>query len=315
MSSALKASISLHEDSPAAAALSERLGAWSDANRQQIESALEQRFNLCTQVPAALLEPMRYATLGGGKRLRALLVLATAQACGGSHMQAMSAACAVEALHAYSLVHDDLPCMDDDALRRGKPTCHIQFGEALALLAGDALQTIAFEWLAESTLSESIRLRQLQALAKAAGAAGMAGGQAIDLIHVGQPMDVNALLTMHRMKTGALIAASVTLGALCAQADERVDVNALEQYAQSIGLAFQVIDDIIDVEADSATLGKTAGKDALHNKPTTVSLLGLTEAKRTAASLAHEASSALQSFDDRAWVLRALVQQVIERRS
>ena len=282
---------------------------------QAIEQALIERFAAQTDVPECLLAPMRYATLGGGKRMRGLMVLGAAHAVGVSEGSAMSAACAVEAMHAYSLVHDDLPCMDDDALRRGKPTCHIQFGEAMAMLAGDALQTLAFEWLADSPLRETQKFRQMAVLAKASGARGMAGGQAIDLSVVGQTIKIDELLTMHRLKTGALIAASVKLGALCCENITEKQLAALERFSQSIGLAFQVIDDIIDVEADSATLGKTAGKDAQNNKPTTVSLLGLEQARQTAHALANEAIESLSIFDERAKPLLALARQVIDRRS
>ena len=247
--------------------------------------------------------------------MRALLVLASAQACGASIQQAMPAACAVEAMHAYSLVHDDLPSMDNDDLRRGKPTCHVKFGESMALLAGDALQTLAFEWVGSGDLPAQTQLKQLLILAKSSGAEGMAGGQAIDLAHVGQSMTLDALLTMHRMKTGALIKASVLLGALCSNTLSDEKFSQLERFAKSIGLAFQVIDDIIDVEADTLTLGKTAGKDASNNKPTTVSLLGLQNAKQMAFDLAQEAQDALRTFDEQAWALRALAKQVIERRS
>ncbi|MGC4366365.1 polyprenyl synthetase family protein [Hydrogenophaga sp. R2] len=245
--------------------------------------------------PARLGEAMRYAVLDGGKRLRPLLVLATAEALGGHAEAALRAACAVELIHAYSLVHDDMPCMDNDVLRRGKPTVHVQFGEAQALLAGDALQALAFELLVpgDGSLPPELSARLCRLLALAAGADGMAGGQAVDLASVGVALDQPALEAMHRRKTGALLQASVTMGAATAQATPQQQAD-LAEYGECIGLAFQVVDDILDVTADSATLGKTAGKDAAADKPTFVSLMGLAPAQAYADAVLERAHQALQ---------------------
>ena len=245
---------------------------------------------------------MSYAVVGGGKRLRALLVLASQQAALASSPDpirdeaALRAACAVELIHAYSLVHDDMPCMDNDVLRRGKPTVHVQFGSAQALLVGDALQALAFELLtpSPSPIPEALQARLCGILARASGHAGMVGGQAIDLSSVGQSLDRQRLLQMHQMKTGALLQASVELGAVCGQVSA-ASLSALSQYGRSMGLAFQVIDDVLDVSADSATLGKTAGKDAAQQKPTYVSVLGLEPARLYANQLLQQALSALQN--------------------
>ena len=232
---------------------------------------------------------MRYAVQGGGKRLRPLLALAACQAAGGLPRPALRAACAVEIIHAYSLVHDDMPCMDNDVLRRGKPTVHVQFGQAQALLAGDALQALAFEILTpddEQDTPPAMQAALCRLLARAAGAAGMAGGQAIDLASVGQPLSEERLRAMHRCKTGALLQASVRMGAACAeQALPPAALAALDDYGAAIGLAFQVVDDVLDVTADSQALGKTASKDAAANKPTYVSLMGLPAARRLADEL------------------------------
>nr|WP_302173328.1 farnesyl diphosphate synthase [uncultured Hydrogenophaga sp.] len=245
--------------------------------------------------PARLGEAMRYAVLDGGKRLRPLLVLATAEALGGHPGAALRAACAVELIHAYSLVHDDMPCMDNDVLRRGKPTVHVQFGEAQALLAGDALQALAFELLVpgDGSLPAELSARLCRLLAVAAGADGMAGGQAVDLASVGVALDRAALEAMHRRKTGALLQASVTMGAATAAATPQQQAD-LAEYGACIGLAFQVVDDILDVTADSATLGKTAGKDAAADKPTFVSLMGLAPAQSYADAVLDRAHQALR---------------------
>jgi len=221
---------------------------------------------------------MRYAVLGGGKRLRPLLVYAAAHAFGESGPSLDGSACAVELIHAYSLVHDDLPAMDDDALRRGRPTCHIVFGEAMAILAGDALQALAFEILSNDDGDAAIAIQKQRVLGRACGAEGMAGGQALDLAAVGQTLTLAELEHMHACKTGALIRASVRLGALTAGADTAM-LNLLDRYADALGLAFQVRDDILDVEGDAAVIGKTAGKDAAADKPTFPSIIGL-EASR-----------------------------------
>jgi farnesyl diphosphate synthase len=260
---------------------------------------------------------MRYAVLGGGKRLRPLLALAAAEALGGHPEAALRAACAVELIHAYSLVHDDMPCMDDDVLRRGKPTVHVKFGQAQALLAGDALQALAFELLApaQSDIPAAVQARLCSLLARAAGHAGMAGGQAIDLASVGQALTEQQLRQMHRLKTGALLHASVMMGAACGAAGSGT-TNALDAYGWAIGLAFQVVDDILDVTADSATLGKTAGKDAAQDKPTYVSLLGLERSQHYAAELLEQALRALREGGlGEGGALGALARMVVMRES
>jgi len=283
------------------------LSAWSEARLARVERALEHWVSADSAgdaegcAPAELIASMRYAVLDGGKRLRPLLVLAASQAASGERFDAahtpevaLRAACAVELIHAYSLVHDDLPCMDNDVLRRGKATVHVKFGEAGALLAGDALQAMAFELLTPD--DDAIPARQQAALcrllARAAGSAGMAGGQAIDLSSVGVALTERQLRRMHRLKTGALLQASVMMGAVCGEVSPQAGAE-LMAYGAAIGLAFQVVDDILDVTADSATLGKTAGKDAEHDKPTFVSLLGLARAGDYAQQLLAEALAAL----------------------
>jgi farnesyl diphosphate synthase len=296
---------------------------WSQACLLRVEQALSDGVGV--GAPAGLGEAMRYAVLDGGKRLRPLLVLAARQAVAaadgeasasaGFDEAALRAACAVELIHAYSLVHDDMPCMDNDVLRRGKPTVHVQFGQAQALLAGDALQALAFELLAPegTAVPEPVQARLCRLLARAAGAQGMAGGQAIDLAHVGCGMTEDALRHMHRLKTGALLQASVLMGAHCGNAAPAA-LQALADYGAALGLAFQVVDDILDVTQDSATLGKTAGKDAEQGKPTYVSLLGLERAQAYARELLVQALAALDAAalpDTRA--LAALAQMVVNR--
>lgn len=265
--------------------------------RQQRQSAIEQALSLWVPsgAPAQLGDAMRYAVLDGGKRLRPLLVLAASEAVGGNADAAVRAACAVELIHAYSLVHDDMPCMDNDVLRRGKPTVHVKYGEASALLAGDALQALAFEILLPEDASVPVEMgaRLCRLLALAAGGFGMAGGQAIDLASVGKRLDQSALEDMHRLKTGALLRASLLMGAATGECDETA-WQSLCRFGELIGLAFQVVDDILDVTADSATLGKTAGKDAADDKPTFVSLLGLDASKVYADRLIDDAHAALQ---------------------
>ena len=289
----------------------------SDCQRR-VDSALETLLSSPRPELERLYAAMRYSLFNGGKRVRPLLAYAACEALGGEPEQANAAACAVELIHAYSLVHDDLPAMDDDDLRRGQPTTHKAFDEACAILAGDGLQSLAFEVLADATHNPhgaQLRLAMLSALARAAGPAGMVGGQAIDLGSVGQALDQNALETMHRHKTGALIEASVQLGALASgQADELV-LKALHSYARAIGLAFQVQDDILDVESDTATLGKTQGKDQAHDKPTYPALLGLDAAKAYAQELCEQALHALRPFDQAAEPLRELARYIVERRS
>jgi len=278
--------------------------------------------------PAALREGMRYAVLNGGKRLRPLLVLAAreavaagedASATAGLDDAALRAACAAELIHAYSLVHDDMPCMDNDILRRGKPTVHVQFGEAQALLAGDALQALAFEILTPENAAApaSVQATLCRLLAQAAGYQGMAGGQAIDLASIGMALTEEELRCMHRLKTGALLQGSVMMGAACAAHPlPLVTRNALQTYGAALGLAFQVVDDILDVTADSATLGKTAGKDAAQDKPTYVSLLGLDRSLAYAQELLVQALTALDVSElHNTQALRALADMVVNRSS
>ena len=295
------------------------LDRWSDHWLAIVEDALSRWIN--PQAPAGLGVAMRYAVLDGGKRLRPLLVLAAREAIAHGMADAaldeaaLRAACAVELIHAYSLVHDDMPCMDNDVLRRGKPTVHVQFGEAQALLAGDALQALAFEFLtpAPSNIPDRVQARLCRLLATSAGHAGMAGGQAIDLASVGVALTEDQLRQMHRLKTGALLEASVMMGAACGDASPQA-WTGLQRYGQALGLAFQVVDDILDVTADSITLGKTAGKDAANDKPTYVSLLGLAEATTYAQSLLGEALDALHSTGlTHTHMLAALAQRVVNR--
>jgi farnesyl diphosphate synthase len=266
---------------------------WVGAEQQAVESALDAW--VPADAPAGLGHAMRYGVLDGGKRLRPLLVLAASDATRGARSAALRAAVAVELIHAYSLVHDDMPCMDNDVLRRGKPTVHVQYGEAQAMLAGDAMQALAFEVLTpdeERHLPGALQARLCALLARSAGHAGMAGGQAIDLASVGVALDERNLRDMHRRKTGALLQASVLMGAACGQTDARA-WQALSDYGAAVGLAFQVVDDILDVTQCSQTLGKTAGKDEHHDKPTYVSLLGLEAARRHSLELRDEAHAAL----------------------
>ena len=303
---------------------------WSTERLALVEGALDAwvtadaPLGLEHGAPAQLVEAMRYAVLDGGKRLRPLLVLAAHEAVSGSqhttapsagHNAALRAACAVELIHAYSLVHDDMPCMDNDVLRRGKPTVHVQFGEASALLAGDALQALAFELLTpmDGTVPCETQAKLCALLARAAGSAGMAGGQAIDLASVGLPLTERQLREMHQLKTGALLQGSVMMGAYCGTPDATA-LDALLEYGAAMGLAFQVVDDILDVTADSATLGKTAGKDADNDKPTYVSLMGLQPSRDYAQALLAEAHRALRVSglpDTRA--LAALAEMVVSR--
>ena len=293
------------------------LAGWSQHHLDRVEQALGHWVG--KDAPARLGEAMRYAVLDGGKRLRPLLVLAAFEAvhngAGDAGEAALRAACAVELIHAYSLVHDDMPCMDNDVLRRGKPTVHVQFGEAQALLAGDALQAFAFELLTpeDERILPAVQATLCRQLARAAGSAGMAGGQAIDLASVGLALTQDQLRNMHRLKTGALLQASVMMGVACG-ASSAAAQKALADYGAALGLAFQVVDDILDVVADSATLGKTAGKDAASDKPTYVSLLGLAPAQAHAQELlaqAHDALAASGLADTRA--LAALADMVVNR--
>ncbi len=288
--------------------------AWMQACQARMEHVLGAALPPAAIAPQRLHDAMRYAVLGGGKRVRPLLAFAAGEVSGADPARVERAAAAVELIHAYSLVHDDMPAMDDDALRRGKPTVHVEFDEATALLVGDALQSLAFEMLASSTLADTpaTQLKMVQLLAQAAGSRGMAGGQAIDLASVGKPLDLTELEFMHIHKTGALIRASVLLGAQCGRLDE-TGADALDHYAKCIGLAFQVVDDVLDAEAPTATLGKTAGKDAAHNKPTYVSLLGAARAKALAQTLRADAHAALDRLGAPAARLRQLADFVVER--
>lgn len=282
--------------------------------QQRIDEHLNQAVSFPDNGASRLHQAMAYSLFNGGKRVRPLLVYAAAHALGCAPDIADAPAMAVELIHAYSLVHDDLPAMDDDDLRRGKPTCHIAFDEATAILAGDALQSEAFQVLINAAgLSPEQKIRQLDLLAKGSGALGMAAGQAIDLAAVGQQVDLVYLENMHNHKTGALIKASVLMGASCNSQVSQSQLDALSRYADSIGLAFQVQDDILDVTADTATLGKTQGADAAHNKPTYVSLLGLEGARHKAAELHQQALAALAEFDEKAIWLRALADYIIRR--
>jgi len=287
-----------------------------DQYRARIGQALEQRLPGADIHPGPLHQAMRYAVLSGGKRIRPILVYATGKAVGLEPASLDTPACAVEFIHAFSLVHDDLPAMDNDDLRHGKPTCHKAFGEAIALLAGDALQALAFQVLAQDpamTLQPAIRLQLVATLAQAAGSRGMAGGQAIDLAAVGKELTLAELENMHIHKTGALIRASVLMGALSQEALPAASRQQLDHYAKCIGLAFQIRDDILDVIADTHTLGKTQGADALLNKPTYPALLGLEGARDHARTLVDEALASLQAFGPEADVLRWIAAYIVER--
>ena len=273
---------------------SERFLQWAASTRPQVEQALAAQLEPYAAHAVALHSPllvaMRHGVMNGGKRVRALAALASAQLVGGAHMVAMQIAVALEYIHAYSLIHDDLPCMDDDDLRRGQPTVHIVYGEAQALLAGDALQTLAFDVLTQAWLTEAIsaskQVELVRALAQASGVVGMAGGQAIDCHHVGQAMAAETMQTMHHLKTGALLRASVMMGAMCGKTTLSADqAEHLSRFAEDLGLLFQVVDDILDASQDTATLGKTAGKDADANKPTYVQAMGIEGARAHAQQL------------------------------
>ena len=287
---------------------------WMKAELNAVESALLAW--VPQEAPAGLGQAMRYGVLDGGKRLRPLLVLASNQAVAGLREAALRAACAVELIHAYSLIHDDMPCMDNDILRRGKPTVHVQFGEAQAMLAGDAMQALAFEVLTpDCGVPPALQARLCSLLARSAGYAGMAGGQAIDLASIGMPLDERSLRNMHQRKTGALLRSSVLMGAACGNPTPRA-WTALEAYGEALGLAFQIVDDILDTTQASATLGKTAGKDFDDNKPTYVTVLGLDAARRHADDLRDQAQAALarSGLTDAAW-LSVLADKVVDRDS
>ncbi len=285
--------------------------------QQRAERALDARLPATELTPSTLHAAMRYVTLDGGKRVRASLVYAAGQAVGAPDSALDVPACAVELIHAYSLVHDDLPSMDNDDLRRGKPTCHKAYDEATALLAGDALQSLAFEILAQDaalTISSHQRLNMIALLAQAAGSQGMAGGQAIDLASAGQSISLMQLEDMHRRKTGALIHAAVMLGAHTQENTAAAKLQALEQYSRAVGLAFQITDDILDVEGRADTLGKNPGVDQARGKPTYTSVLGLAEAKKRAKMLRAQALESLTPLGDNGALLADLAEFIIERR-
>lgn len=283
--------------------------------RGRVENALEHALPPASASPQRLHAAMRHAALDGGKRMRPLLVYAAGTAFGAEITALDAPAAAVELIHAYSLVHDDLPAMDDDALRRGKPTVHVAFDEATAILAGDALQSLAFEWLADAPFDDGVRVAMLRELATAAGMRGMCGGQALDIDATGattNPLSLADLERLHAMKTGALLRASVRLGAIAAGADA-AQRESLDRYADALGLAFQIRDDLLDVEGDSVTLGKTAGKDAAQAKATFPALLGIAASRERLHALAADMAAALAPFGERTAALAALGREVIER--
>jgi farnesyl diphosphate synthase len=292
---------------------------WMRSRLALFESAADEALPPADRNPARLHQAMRYAALGGGKRVRPLLAYAAAELAGPPQVErpsfaAHSVALAVEFVHVYSLIHDDLPCMDDDVLRRGKPTVHVAYDEATAMLAGDALQAEAFRVLADAPLPAELRAQLVSMLAHAASTAGMCGGQAIDLAAVGRRLTIDELEQMHRMKTGALLSAAVRMGALASGADAAA-AAAADSYGRALGLAFQIVDDVLDVEGTAESLGKTAGKDARENKPTYVSVLGLAASRSRAAQLHREALAALAPLGGRSRRLRELADFIVGRSS
>ena len=289
--------------------------AWVQDMQTRMELVLDAHLPASAIAPTRLHEAMRYAALGGGKRVRALLAYAAGEFCGAPFEQIDVPAASVEIIHAFSLVHDDLPCMDDDDLRRGKPTTHKVYGDAMALLVGDALQSLAFQIISQDKLLKNAtqKLQMLHILALASGSRGMAGGQAIDIDSIGIPLTCEELEQMHIHKTGALIRAAALLGAYSADAPDEEKVKAIDHFAKAIGLAFQVVDDILDAEADTQTLGKTAGKDARNNKSTYVTILGLSAAKQLAAELHANAMAALSFYGREADCLRHLANFITQR--
>lgn len=290
-------------------------GEWVKSVQQKMEDALSSYLPSPVQLPERLHEAMRYCALDGGKRVRPLLVFAAGDLFDAPHESMARAASAVEMIHVYSLVHDDMPCMDDDDLRRGKPTVHVKYDEATALLVGDALQSQAFLTLSEGEGDAARKLQMVRLLAQAAGSLGMCGGQAIDLASVGIALSLEELERMHRLKTGALLRVSVLLGAYSGKMPSTTELESLDAYAAATGLAFQVVDDVLDATADSATLGKTAGKDAADNKPTYVSILGLEQSKALAEKLRNDAHAALAPFGDKAQRLRELADLIVQRKA
>lgn len=282
--------------------------------QQRVESALESRLPGSSESPERLHEAMRYSALQGGKRIRPMLVYATGRAVGSDPSLLDTPACAIELIHVYSLIHDDLPAMDDDDLRRGRPTCHRAFDEATAILAGDALQPLAFQILShDAQLSELSRLKMLQTLTVASGSKGMAGGQAIDLESEGKLLTLEQLEDMHARKTGALILSSIELGALSNPETTSEQLKALQHFGKSIGLAFQIQDDILDEVGDTEKLGKPQGSDRKRDKSTFISLCGLDDSRKRAEELLNEALDALGLFDDKAEALRQLARYIIHR--
>ena len=288
---------------------------WARSRQVRIETSLQTLLPAANIAPERLHDAMRYTVLGGGKRVRPLLAFAAGELIEADEERVTIAAAAVELIHAYSLVHDDLPCMDDDVLRRGKPTCHVEYDEAIALLVGDGLQSLAFQLLAEHRLADTpqMQLEMIKRLAQAAGSRGMAGGQAIDLASVGKTLSLPELEFMHIHKTGALIRAAVMLGACCGSSLNEDHLKSLDHFAKCIGLAFQVVDDVLDAEATTATLGKTAGKDAENNKPTYVSILGSSRARELAEELRCDAYQSLEVFGATAGRLRQVTDFIIHR--
>ena len=289
---------------------------WISAHQQRFEEVLRKLLPSADIAPQRLHEAMRYSVLDGGKRVRPLLAFAAGELAGAAVERVNYAAAAVELIHAYSLVHDDMPCMDDDVLRRGKPTCHVEYDEATALLVGDALQSLAFQMLSDTPLTTDAarQLKMVKLLAVASGSRGMAGGQAFDLASVGKQLNLAELEFMHIHKTGALIRAAILLGAYCGDALSDAQLDKLDHYGKCVGLAFQVVDDVLDAEADTATLGKTAGKDADNDKPTYVTLLGAAAAKKMAAELHQDALQSLSEFGAKAQRLRELADFIVMRK-
>ncbi len=295
--------------------LSDSTAVWLQRSTERVDQAILKSFDDQVSAASGLKTAMHYAATGGGKRVRPLLIYATASLAGKELDQVPgvdACAVAVELFHTYSLVHDDLPCMDNDDLRRGRPTVHKAFDEASALLVGDALQTMAFQLIAQSALNDAQKVQVISSLSSAGGMAGMAGGQAIDLASVGKQLKQNELEQMHRLKTGALLRAAVQIGAIAIHLNEQ-EKKSLDVFASALGLAFQVVDDILDASSDSQTLGKTAGKDAAANKPTFVSLMGLESAREFARKLHQEALDSLSIWGDNADLLRAIASKVVNR--
>jgi farnesyl diphosphate synthase len=290
--------------------------AWSQARLERVEATLQRVLPGPEIAPRRLHQAMRYAVLGGGKRVRPLLAFAAGELAAADTERVRIVAAAVELIHAYSLAHDDLPCMDDDVLRRGRPTCHVEYDEATALLVGDALQSLAFQLLAEYHLADDAKtqLEMVKLLAAASGSRGMAGGQAIDLESVGKPLTVPELEYMHIHKTGALIRASALLGARCGNGLTEKEFGRLDQFAKLVGLAFQIVDDALDAESSTAALGKTAGKDARAGKPTYVSAIGVVRARALAQEMRQNALDALAGFGERALRLRQLADFIVLRK-